>query len=42
METQAEELDVIRLRILKLRKEEEEGGKEEKGGLIYSKHPFVR
>jgi hypothetical protein len=40
METQAEELDVIRLRILKLRKGEEGGGEEEgKGGLIYSNIP---
>jgi hypothetical protein len=39
METQAEELDVIRLRILKLRKGEEGGEEKWKGGLIYSNIP---
>jgi hypothetical protein len=39
METQAKELDVIRQRILKLRKGEEGGEEEEKGGLIYSNIP---
>jgi hypothetical protein len=40
METQAEELDVIRLRILKLRKGEEGGEEKGKGGLIYSNIPL--